>query len=98
MTDKEVVVVRFYMIKNVRGVEWQAVQRSTCGEGELTINLAIWTFVAMASNPQYRSYTGPGPMVNLSVWCRVASGYRHPISGRVLPILPGGATLSPGQG
>ncbi|KAF4420239.1 hypothetical protein FACUT_11217 [Fusarium acutatum] len=59
MTDTEVVVIHFHSLdRGETGAQWNAIPRRACGEGTLTINLAIWALIMMSLNDQHRSVVG----------------------------------------
>ncbi|KAF5645451.1 hypothetical protein F52700_2014 [Fusarium sp. NRRL 52700] len=94
ITDTEVVAIRFHSLdRGEPGAQWNAIPRSACGEGILTINLAIWALIMMSLNDKHRSvvdYTGTVP---LNAWSAHGGFYRNHLSGRRLPYLPTGAVV-----
>ncbi|KAF4499729.1 hypothetical protein FAGAP_4083 [Fusarium agapanthi] len=94
ITDTEVVVIRFHSLEGGEtGAQWNAIPRSACGEGILTINLAIWVFIMMSLNDQHRSVADYTGMIPINAWSAHDGFYRNHLSGRRLPYLPTGAMV-----
>ncbi|KAF5642117.1 hypothetical protein F25303_6635 [Fusarium sp. NRRL 25303] len=94
ITDTEVVVIRFHSLNGGEtGAQWKAIPRSACGEGTLTINLAIWALIMMSLNDQHRSVVEYARTTPINAWSAHDGFYCNHLSGRRLDYLPTGAVL-----
>ncbi|KAF5694989.1 hypothetical protein FDENT_694 [Fusarium denticulatum] len=94
ITDTEVVVIRFHSLDGGgTGAQWNAIPRSACGEGTLTINLAIWALIMMSLNDQHRSVVEHARTAPINAWSAHDGFYCNHLSGRRLPYLPTGAVV-----
>ncbi|KAF5540305.1 hypothetical protein FPHYL_12088 [Fusarium phyllophilum] len=94
ITDTEVVVIRSHSLDGGEtGTQWNAIPRSACGEGTLTINLAIWALIMMSLNDQHRSVVEHTRTVPVNAWSAHDGFYCNHLSGRRLPYLPTGAVV-----
>ncbi|KAF5724218.1 hypothetical protein FMUND_1009 [Fusarium mundagurra] len=94
ITDTEVVVIRFHSLDGGEtGAQWNAIPRSACGEGTLTMNLAIWALIMMSLNDQHRSVVEHARTAPINAWSAYDGFYRNHLSGRRLPYLPTGAVV-----
>ncbi|KAF4970753.1 hypothetical protein FSARC_2266 [Fusarium sarcochroum] len=97
MTDVELVVVYFFRMTSGKfGAQWQAIPRSACGEGTMTVSLAIWSLVMMSLNREHRAVAGQLDTLPINIWWKQGNAesgfvYQHHLSGRQLPFLPMGA-------
>jgi hypothetical protein len=87
MTDAEVVVIRFHSLDGgALGAQWNAIPRSACGEGTLTINLALWALIMMSMNSQHRSVVEYKRTIPINAWSAHDGFYCNRLSGRRLLI------------
>ncbi|KAF5978864.1 hypothetical protein FCOIX_5615 [Fusarium coicis] len=94
ITDTEVVVIRFHSLDGGEtGAQWNAIPHSACGEGTLTINLAIWALTMMSLNDRHRSIVEHARTVPINAWSAHDGFYCNYLSGRRLPYLPTGAVV-----
>ncbi|KAF5661590.1 hypothetical protein FCIRC_11776 [Fusarium circinatum] len=94
ITDTEVVVIRFHSLEGGEtGAQWNAIPRSACGEGILTVNLAIWALIMMSLNDQHRSVVEYARTIPINAWSAHDGFYHNHLSGRRLPYLPTGAMV-----
>ncbi|KAM0562948.1 hypothetical protein ACHAPJ_001789 [Fusarium lateritium] len=97
MTEVEVVVVRFYkMSSGELGAQWQTIPRNACGEGAMTVGLAIWCLVMVSLNREHRPITEQTMTLPINIWWKKGDNetgfiYEHHLSGRKLTLLPTGA-------
>ncbi|KAF4956503.1 hypothetical protein FGADI_3782 [Fusarium gaditjirri] len=94
LSETEVVVVCYYTTQQGKlDAKWQSVSRSACGQGVLTVNLAIWALSMMSLNSQHRGIAQEEYTVPLNSWFAQHGYYRNHLSGRVLSDPPTGGII-----
>ncbi|KAM0424830.1 hypothetical protein ACHAPT_009886 [Fusarium lateritium] len=98
VTDKEVVVVRFFSLRDshMYGAEWKAIPWNTFGKDQLTPALAVYSLVLMSLNDSHRDISSRENTFQLDCWIREETKsdgkltFHHFASGRRLDALSDG--------